>query len=826
MNLQERTILVLLVTLIAVLSIISVFVSAIYLSSYTAIEQDYVAKDLGNAVSALDDEQATLSALVSDWGPWEDTYDFVNGKKPGYVEKNLIPETFGNININIIIITDAKGKIVYAGAYDLQKREMVPVPESLIKNLTPASPLLQMANPYLATTGLVALPEGPLVVASRPIVHANYSGQAQGVMLMGRYLNPAEMKRLGMFTDPSLNLTRIDDPALPAPVVSVLRSEETATPELVQAVDKRTIAGYTVIRDINKNDAFILSIIQPRTIYTQGIDTTLQFIAIILAAGLVLGIVILIFLDRFVLSRIGALSLQVQEIGGNSSVSRRLQIPGDDELSGLGNEINRMLEKIEKTQQDLQQSESRFRELTDLLPLVIFEMDIEGNITYANKFGLEIFGMSPPDLEKGLNARQFLIPADVVRMFHNLKKIASGVHTPGEVYSLVKADKTSLRALVYTTAIIRNGTIRGFRGCIIDITERLLLEDALRESEEKYRALTESTPDVLFSMDTGGILTYVSPQVNQYGFLVEELVGKPLFSFIHPEDRERIAETFRTELTEGAQFTATFRVLDKWEHMIWFEEKSFLRLDQYGKPAGVYGMLRDVTERKRAEDAIELANKKLNLMNNITRHDILNTITGLLGCVDMVNATTSPGERAQLLGEIKDLTRVIQRQINFTKEYQEVGVHLPKWQNVSEVIRRVEVNFANSGVAFAVDLEDTEIYADPLLEKVFYNLIDNAIRYGEKTTMMKFYFLISDKGLSLICEDDGVGISDNLKQIIFERGVGRNTGMGLFLTREILSITGISIEECGTFGSGARFEMLIPRGGFRFGRLNAHSSQG
>ena len=119
---------------------------------------------------------------------------------------------------------------------------------------------------------------------------------------------------------------------------------------------------------------------------------------------------------------------------------------------------------------------------------------------------------------------------------------------------------------------------------------------------------------------------------------------------------------------------------------------------------------------------------------------------------------------------------------------------------------------------FAIDLENTEVYADPLLEKVFYNLVDNAIRYGERTTTMKFYFLISDKGLSLICEDDGVGIPDNLRQIIFERGVGRNTGMGLFLSREILGITGIGIEENGIFGNGARFEMLIPRGTFRFGR--------
>ena len=99
---------------------------------------------------------------------------------------------------------------------------------------------------------------------------------------------------------------------------------------------------------------------------------------------------------------------------------------------------------------------------------------------------------------------------------------------------------------------------------------------------------------------------------------------------------------------------------------------------------------------------------------------------------------------------------------------------------------------------------------------MFYNLVDNAIRYGEKITTIKFYNLITDNGLSLICEDDGVGIPGDQKENIFERGIGKNTGMGLFLTREILLITGITIEENGQPGHGARFEIIIPNGMFRF----------
>jgi PAS domain S-box-containing protein len=315
-----------------------------------------------------------------------------------------------------------------------------------------------------------------------------------------------------------------------------------------------------------------------------------------------------------------------------------------------------------------------------------------------------------------------------------------------------------------------------------------------------------------------GIITYVSPQVNKFGFLEDEVLGKTLRMLIHPADVALVESSYSRELERGAQFTSEFRILDKWGTVFWFEEKSFLRLDISGKPVGMYGILRDVTERKHSKDAIDIANKKLNLMNQITRHDILNTITGLLGCVDMAKASGCPEEKDQLLGEIRDLTRVIQGHITFTREYQEVGVHLPQWQNINAIISHVQQVFAKNNITISSEFEQIEIYADPLLEKVIYNLVDNAIRYGEKLTAISIYPCVSDNDLILIVEDDGIGIEEKQKREIFKRGVGKNTGMGLFLTSEILAITGISIEEKGTYGKGARFEIRIPNGTWRYTR--------
>ena len=120
-------------------------------------------------------------------------------------------------------------------------------------------------------------------------------------------------------------------------------------------------------------------------------------------------------------------------------------------------------------------------------------------------------------------------------------------------------------------------------------------------------------------------------------------------------------------------------------------------------------------------------------------------------------------------------------------------------------------------VRVEVDPVNHELFADPLFEKVFYNLIDNALRYGgDRMKTIRFSSQEIDTGLRIVCEDDGVGISHEDKKRLFTRGFGRNTGLGLFLSREILAITGITITENGTPGKGARFEITVPKGMYRF----------
>ena len=152
----------------------------------------------------------------------------------------------------------------------------------------------------------------------------------------------------------------------------------------------------------------------------------------------------------------------------------------------------------------------------------------------------------------------------------------------------------------------------------------------------------------------------------------------------------------------------------------------------------------------------------------------------------------------------------------FTRDYQNIGVHSPQWHNVAETVSLALASVDLHSILVDIRVPPVEIYADPLLEKVFYNLIDNSIRHGNQVSKIDFSSHESEAGLILTYCDNGAGISMEDKERIFQKGFGKNTGLGLFLTREILAITGLTITETGVPGKGARFEIVVLKEAYRF----------
>ncbi len=222
-------------------------------------------------------------------------------------------------------------------------------------------------------------------------------------------------------------------------------------------------------------------------------------------------------------------------------------------------------------------------------------------------------------------------------------------------------------------------------------------------------------------------------------------------------------------------------------------------------------------ELKTAQEAYQRANAKLNLLNSVTRHDVLNQLTVLNGYLTLFGATTSDPQMQEFIDRAEQAVRNIERQILFTKTYQDIGVNAPTWQNVEGLITKAKTGLLPESITLTVNLGDLEIYADPLMEKTIYTLLENTLRHGMQVTEIRFSYHISDdEVLHLIYEDNGVGISFEDKSHIFKQGYGKHTGFGLFLARETLSITGLMISENGEPGKGARFEITVPKGEYRF----------
>ena len=350
-----------------------------------------------------------------------------------------------------------------------------------------------------------------------------------------------------------------------------------------------------------------------------------------------------------------------------------------------------------------------------------------------------------------------------------------------------------------------------------DITGRKQIEGALRDSEEKYRSIIDQMQDLFYRTDTGGKITMLSPSAARIsGYPLDELIGKDVTQvYADPKDRERLLEALR-ENGSVDSFPLVLKIQDGSTRLV--TTSSHFYRDVNGNIAGVEGVIHDMTERKRAEDALRMANKKLNLLSSITRHDIRNQLMALNAFLELSEqAINNPAELAEFLKRNQKIAETISRQISFTKDYEDFGVRAPAWQSISGVIDRAVSGLPLKNVRFVNDTTGIEIFADPLVEKVFYNLIDNALRYGgERMTTIHISSREEGGSLVLVASDDGIGIDARDKRVIFDKGFGKNTGLGLYLSREILSITGITIEETGVPGCGAQFEIIVPPGGFRF----------
>ena len=347
--------------------------------------------------------------------------------------------------------------------------------------------------------------------------------------------------------------------------------------------------------------------------------------------------------------------------------------------------------------------------------------------------------------------------------------------------------------------------------------DRHRTEDALAESEERFRGITDRISDLIIVVDPQGYTTFVSPSIISILGHPPELYFKKMVESINipAEDAEKLGYAFERLNSGSVTEHLDFRMKKSDGSYAVFDGRA-LPVFKDGVYAGIQLVARDITDRKHAEEALQQANRKLHLLSGITRHDIKNQLMVLKEYIRTLQENVPDPALEGNFNRIINTSERIAAMIQITKTYENIGVNAPVWQDVRSLFDTAVHDTPVGKIQCINDIPNgTEVFADPLIVKVCYNLIDNAVRYGNKITTIRFSVLKRSDDTIIICEDDGVGVPAEVKEKIFERGFGINTGLGLALSREILDISGITLKETGEPGKGARFEMTVPKGVYR-----------
>lgn len=337
-----------------------------------------------------------------------------------------------------------------------------------------------------------------------------------------------------------------------------------------------------------------------------------------------------------------------------------------------------------------------------------------------------------------------------------------------------------------------------------------LLSLRLREEEQRYRGVFNYSEAGIFIVapeESGPCIeetNYVGAAL--LGSAAKDLIGEPVARFLDdPETWRDFEEKIRRDKAVYGYETTLRR-----------QDGAAVQVIVSGGrlPDGrVILTLADITARKNAEDALRQTNAKLSMMGRLTRNDLMAAISVLIRQIGRgLDEFSDPAVHRYLDGLEED-ARFVQRRAEITRDYQDLGLRPPGWQPLQGLIRNVTSCLLLPGVSVRSWVERLEIFADPMLDRVFSNLIDNAVHHGKTVSQVVITYQLQGDGLLIYVEDDGVGIPEGEKDKIFEYHAGG--GLGLFFVREILSITDMTIREIGTPGDGARFVIHVLPDGYR-----------
>jgi len=512
--------------------------------------------------------------------------------------------------------------------------------------------------------------------------------------------------------------------------------------------------------------------------------------------------------------------------------------------------IARDVTERKRAEEALRHSEERYRTILESIQEGYFETDLDGNYTFVNDANCRYLGYTREELI-GMNYRQHTEEKIVGRLYPHYRELyRTGKPIESLQFEALRKDGTKV---IYETSVTlmrdSKGKPIGVRGVSRDITERKRAEEALRHSEERYRTIIESIEDGYYEEDLAGNFDFFNESMCRiYGYPKEELLGLNYKQYTDEETAKKLFQVFNEMYRTGNPCNEySYELIRKDGAKRYIEASASLKRDPSGKPIGFRGVVRDITERKQAEE------EKLSLQEQLRQSQKMEAIGQLAGGVahDFNNLLTvikgysqlslfDLKENDPLRGNIQEIEKATQRATDLTRQllafsrrqildFKVLDLNA-LLKDLEKMLRRIIGEDIELVTLSSEDLGRVKI--DPSqIEQVIFNLAVNArdaMPSGGKLTVEtanveldEVYAhahvgVIPGRYVSLSVSDTGVGMSQEVKEKVFEpffttKAKGKGTGLGLSMVYGIVKQSNGNIWIYSEPGRGTTFKINLPR---------------
>ena len=602
MTLYKRTLALIFATFLGLIAALYLISQVIILDAFARQEVRDTQRDVQRVTSSLSDQLATLEGTTQDWAYWDDTYAYVEDENETYFNSNLAVASGMVANrLNIMAFVHSTGRLVYGKAYDVRNTTYVSFPESVRERIKPGSLLLSHPGINSTITGILSLPEGPMLVASVPILSSQRTGPAHGTLIFGRYLDSQEVADLARNTPFTLTAARVNDPSIPADFQAALTSLPPGSSSVVKPLSDDVIAAYTLVNDIYGQPALVFKAEAPRSVYAQGRATFVYLMGALGAVGIVFGLVMMLVLSRTILSRLTRLRENVSLITASSDISSRIQVPGKDELASLAGDINGMLQALESSQRGRQASESKYRVLMEQAADGIAVYDFDGNILQANDRACEMLGYSPDEMLR-LTLPEIVDPEDLTRTPIQFDRMLTGQVVVTERL-LRRKDGTCFPTEISAKLLAGQNSVQAI---VRDITERKQADEALRREKDFSESLIHSSVDGIIAFDSQCRYTVWNPAMERMtGFSRAQVLGRcafEVFPFLTTGGQDEFfyhALAGRTVISPDSSYT-----IPETGKKGFYEGRYSPLYNREGEVIGGLAIVSDITERRNLQEQL------------------------------------------------------------------------------------------------------------------------------------------------------------------------------------------------------------------------------